>query len=309
MKKIVFIGGPTASGKTSIAVHLAKKFNGEIINADSRQIYKYLDIGTNKDGIKTFNTENSIEGVPIYLVSFLNPDKRYSVYDFKVQAIAHIEEILNKGKLPIIAGGTGLYIDSIIKNYKLVDAAPTEWRTELETKTLEELTQLLITKSNSQYLKLNVSDRQNPRRLIRLIEKLNSINNSPLNTLEYDYLFLYPKFNWEELVTKIEYRVEEIFKNGIVEETKKVLDLGFPQDSVALQGTGYKEVLMYINKEIDLAECINLVKISHRQYAKRQRTWFEGKGRGYDLKIVENLKDAESKLNNFINPLLDHQDY
>jgi len=299
MKKIVFIGGPTASGKTDLAVSIAQKFSGELINADSRQIYKYLDIGTNKGDIKNIKGNNYLQGIPIHLVSFLDPDKNYSVFDFKEAAVTLIEDIIVRGKLPIIVGGTGLYIDSIIKNYQLTTQQNTELRKELETKDLNELQQELITNNLNNYTRLNDSDRANKRRLVRLIEKLKPdyiINNVKS---DYDSLFLYPTYNWEDLVIKIETRVDLMFKEGIVEEVKHLITLGFSKNSIALQGTGYKEVLSLLDGNISLQECINLVKISHRQYAKRQRTWFEGEGRKYNLTNVENAQQAENKVNEF----------
>lgn len=305
MKKIVFIGGPTASGKTDLAVEIAKQFNGELINADSRQIYKYLDIGTNKDDITEQNGKFFIKNIPIHLVNFLNPDERYSVYDFKQAAIAQIEDIINRGRLPIIVGGTGLYIDSIIKDYPLEVNKNNELRTQLEAKNTNELQQILISEYAQEFEKLNKSDKSNPRRLVRLIEKLKSEGTQNSNNLQdkkvcnYDYIFLYPEYNVDELNQKIDKRVEQMFNEGIVEETLKVLDLGFPKDCIALQGTGYKEVIDLINKNITGKECIRLVKISHRQYAKRQRTWFEGIGRGYKLTKVENAQQAIEKVKEF----------
>lgn len=299
MEKIVIIGGLTASGKTALAVKLAKKYNGELINADSRQIYKYLDIGTNKDGIITTEQGSFIDKVPIHLVSFLEPNQRYSVYDFKSDAIKHIEDILSRKKLPIIVGGTGLYIDSIIKNYKLETTSSSAPRAELESKSLPELQQIANQDYPESYLALNKSDQSNKRRLIRLIER-QGINNISKEQSQYDYLFLYPKYTWKELLVKIETRVEEMFKEGLVAETQKVLDLGFTKNSVALQGIGYKQVIEYLERNFNSQKCIDLVKIAHRQYAKRQRTWFEGKSRNHDLNIIEDFEDAVKAVDNFL---------
>jgi tRNA dimethylallyltransferase len=301
MKKIVFIGGPTASGKTNIAVEIAKNFNGELINADSRQIYKYLDIGTNKGDIKNIDGKNYIDDIPIHLVSFLEPNIRYNVFDFKQSAINLIEDIINRGKLPIIVGGTGLYIDSIIKNYQLLEGN-TNLRADLEKMSTSELQTNLEKNFFEEFSKLNNSDKLNPRRLVRLLEKLHSPElNFSNNKIEYDYIFIYPEHNLELLLTTIENRVEQMFKNGIVSETKKVLDLGFSKDSVALQGTGYKQVIELLENKISGKKCIELVKTSHKQYAKRQITWFEGKGRNYLLKKVKSTNDAKQLVLDFLN--------
>ncbi|MBE0573563.1 tRNA (adenosine(37)-N6)-dimethylallyltransferase MiaA [Candidatus Dojkabacteria bacterium] len=299
MEKIVIIGGLTASGKTALAVKLAKKYNGELINADSRQIYKYLDIGTNKDGIITTEQGSFIDKVPIHLVSFLEPNQRYSVYDFKSDAIKHIEDILSRKKLPIIVGGTGLYIDSIIKNYKLETTSSSAPRAELESKSLPELQQIANQDYPESYLALNKSDQSNKRRLIRLIER-QGIHNISKEQSQYEYLFLYPKYTWKELLVKIETRVEGMFKEGLVAETKRVLNLGFSKNSVALQGIGYKQVIEYLEGNFNSQKCIDLVKIAHRQYAKRQRTWFEGKSRNYDLNIIGNFEDAVRAVDKFL---------
>lgn len=299
MKKIVFVGGPTASGKTDLAVNLAQKFNGELINADSRQVYKYLNIGTNKGDIKLQDNQYYLQDIPIHLISFLDPDKRFSVFEFKDAAIKLIDSIIEKGKLPIIVGGTGLYIDSIIKNYQLSGAQDLEMRKELEARSLAELQEILKSKHPENYENLNSSDKSNPQRIVRLIEKLSAKSKVETIDSHYDYVLLYPEYNWEELIKKISDRVEQMFKEGLIEEVKTVLNLGFNRDSVALTGTGYKEVIAMLDGAISLQKCIELVKISHRQYAKRQKTWFEGKGRGYNLIKIENAKQAEGIVNKF----------
>src|SRR5260221_6942110 len=222
MKKIIVIGGPTSSGKTKLAIEIAKKFNGELINADSRQIYKYLDIGTNKGDLRRRDVDvspsYSIDNIPVHLVSFLNPDERFSVYDYKILAEKTIADILNRGKVPIVVGGTGLYIDAIIKNYELLitdyELDP-EYRNQLNNLTVKELQIELQAQSPKLLAQLNDSDRNNPRRLIRIIEKSKSNESKAGKRLsafvDYDYLFLYPKYDWEELKSKIENRVEQMF--------------------------------------------------------------------------------------------------
>jgi tRNA dimethylallyltransferase len=329
MIKLIVIGGPTASGKTDLAVKIAKEFNGELINADSRQVYRYLDIGTNKGKVEVGSKKSEVNdqtyylnGILIHLISFLNPDEQFSVFDYKKLAEEKIEEITSRDKLPILVGGTGLYIDAVMKNYDLhsglnpgsnikVDSGK---RKELEGKSVEELQKILQTTNFELLTKLNNSDINNPRRLIRLIER-NSTKKSEISSRtksenKYETLFLYPSYDWEELKRKIENRVEQMFNlkaatsivapHNIVEETKKVLEMGFSKDSIALQGIGYREVLEYIDNKIDLPKCIELVKISHRQYAKRQKTWFESGGRGYELIKVTNFTEALDKVRSLL---------
>lgn len=282
MNKLIIVCGPTSSGKTALALKIAQESNGELVNADSRQIYKYLDIGTNKSH-QSSNVAPSGDEVPIHLLSFLNPDERFSVFEFKNLAEAKIDEIFSRGKQPILVGGTGLYIDSIVKNYQPeVNIEGSAKREKLEQLSLEELQAIASEMHILQ--ELNESDRQNPRRLVRLIEKG---GNPKINQdSKYEIEMIYPNFEWEDLKTRIENRVDEMFKEGIIEETKKVLEMGFSENSVALQGIGYREVMQFLQKEISLEQCIDRVKTAHKQYAKRQITWFEGKGRGYELKII-----------------------
>jgi tRNA dimethylallyltransferase len=300
-KKLIIIGGPTSSGKTDFAIQIAKKLSGELINADSRQIYKFLDIGTNK-GVLTKPPESSadnwlIKNTPIHLINFLDPDKRFSVYDYKIQAERKIHEIFERKKQPILVGGTGLYIDSLIKDYDLKENNyDPALRTKLENKTVKELLDILKTENLKLLTRLNESDRLNPRRLIRLIEK-SYLENISINTshesiklskkADYEILFLYPEYNWEALKARIDKRVEQMFREGLVDETKDVLNMGFKPNSVALQGIGYRQVLEYLDKKISLEQCIELVKTAYKQYARRQRTWFEGTNRKYNLTRVD----------------------
>lgn len=304
--KIPIVCGPTATGKTNFAIKLAKAKNGELINADSRQVYKYLDIGTNKgatDFKKNYilNIANEeltlplhvIEDIPIHLLSFLDPDKTFSVYNFQKYTYALIEKLLSENKLPIIVGGTGLYIDSLYKGYQLSNIR-NELKESLSLKSVDELQIMLQELDKQIFLKLNNSDSNNPRRLINLISKLQYANNNQItisNKQKYTFQLFYPKYNWEELKEKIHNRVETMFETGLIEETNKVLAMGFSTDSVGLQTMGYKEITAppatLLRKEKgnsyqkDLRYIIERVQIAHRQYARRQRTWFEGKGRGY----------------------------
>lgn len=287
--KIIIVAGPTSSGKTGFALKLANKLNGELINADSRQIYKYLDIGTNKGKLVTNKFgKKFLEGVPIHLIDFLEPDKRYNLFTFKREAEEKILEISKKGKTPIIVGGTGLYIDSVVKDYHDNSGLNNkETRLKLEAFSKENLQKEYLKLYKKNYL--NNSDFNNKRRLIRQIEKYNLRSNSVLEksdlfSTKYIIDFYYPVFELSELKKKIAIRVEEMFKEGLIEETQNVLKLGYAKNSIALQGIGYKEVLEYLDNKATLPETIKKVKTAHIKYAKRQITWFEGAGRNYKLK-------------------------
>lgn len=284
-KKIIVIGGPTASGKTAFAVHLAKKHNGELINADSRQIYKYLNIGTNKGKLKENNGIKTIDDVPIRIIDFLELNERYNLFQYKEAALNSIEEIFKKEHLPILVGGTGLYIDSVLRDYSIeTEVSDLAKRSKLEKLSIEELKAKFFQISTAP--KLNNSDLNNPRRLIRLIEKFDKgidLNNkSSQFTTKFDFVFYYPKYNLEDLKTRIEFRVEEMFKEGLIEETENALKL-FSKDSIPFKGIGYKEVIDFLDGKFNLKETIKQVQLAHIKYAKRQIIWFEGKGRNYPL--------------------------
>lgn len=292
------MAGPTASGKTDLAIKLAQEFNGEIINADSRQIYSGLDVGTNKGLLTTTNYHSFINGTDLqgfeleksgvigWLFSFLKPNEVFDVNQFQDYTNQLIEIITASGKLPIICGGTGLYIDALVKGYKLNSTKPNleirEQLNKLDTPTLfAKLTEL----DKEKALSLNNSDKHNPHRLIRAIEvamdKESEVKQENAEVVN-EYLILYPKFEKEDLYAKIDKRVPEMFAEGMVTETKIAIENGYA-DTEVLNGIGYKEVQQMLNNKIDEQTAIDLTAQAHRNYAKRQITWFEGKGRAYDL--------------------------
>jgi tRNA dimethylallyltransferase len=301
MQKIVIICGPTSSGKTSLALKVAKEFNAEIISADSRQVYRDLDIGTNK-GILRQDADNLWyqDGIAIHLVNIRNPSERYSVYDFQNDCEAKIDHIKSRGKNVLLVGGTGLYIDSIYRNYILTDS----FENKYDDLNVNELKALYQEKYPEEFQQLNYSDQNNPRRLSMHLSKLDAgveLNISADLGMNKDreYIFIYPEFNREELRQRIEARVDEMFNEGLVKETEEALK-NYGNDSVALRGIGYKEVVEYLDGKYSLEECIKFVKNSHNQYAKRQITWFEGIGRKYPLKRVASIDDTMELVRDFL---------
>lgn len=272
--KNLIIAGPTGSGKTELACKLAGKYSGELINVDSRQIYKYLDIGTNKGPISRKDNKVFINDKQIHLIDFLEPDQNYDLHQFILDTEDLIGVMKSNQITPIVVGGTGLYIDALVKGYKLdsqeVDEAQ---RDSLNKLSLEELKSLI---DESVIETLNNSDRNNPRRLIRIIEKSkNKKSDSKLIGGNFSYEIIYIDIQIEQLENKLEKRVLKMWQEGIVEEVKNVLNMGYSRDSVALQGIGYREVLMYLDNELTEEQCIERIHLSHRQYAKRQITWFQ----------------------------------
>ena len=278
MKPIVYvIGGPTASGKSKLAVELAKKVNGEIISADSMQIYKEMNIGTAK-----VNKEE-MQGVQHYLVDFVSPDERYSVSNFKKDAEKSIEEILEKGKTPIVVGGTGLYIDSLIYGIEFQnEEVDLEYREKLnkiaDEKGLESLYKKAQEIDPEAMKKISINDR---KRIIRVLEiyhktgktKTEQELQSRKNEVKYEYKVFAITMDREKLYERIEKRVDFMIEQGLIEEVKQILEKyhTFP---TAMQGLGYKEVVEYLKGSCTKEEMIEKIKKETRHYAKRQLTWF-----------------------------------
>ena len=278
MKPIVYvIGGPTASGKSKLAVELAKKVNGEIISADSMQIYKEMNIGTAK-----VNKEE-MQGVQHYLVDFVSPDERYSVSNFKKDAEKAIEEILEKGKTPIVVGGTGLYIDSLIYGIEFQnEEVDLEYREKLNKIADEKGLGSLYKKAQEidpeAMKKISINDR---KRIIRVLEiyhktgktKTEQELQSRKNEVKYEYKVFAITMDREKLYERIEKRIDFMIEQGLIEEVKQILEKyhTFP---TAMQGLGYKEVVEYLEGSCTKEEMIEKIKKETRHYAKRQLTWF-----------------------------------
>lgn len=314
---LIVVAGPTASGKTNYAVNLAKKINGLIINADSMQVYRGMDIGTNKGEVKklgdlgikilsiaklmTENEENEVEkdhskkvheinayeiensGVVGYMFDIIEPDEDFSVADYQTLTKELIIRVREDGKIPLLVGGTGLYIDSILKDYLLAKVEKDlELRVDSSTLSVEQLYDKLYEIAPKMALGLNESDRFNKRRLIRRIELAQMGNSKEVSNKMIPHIMYYPKFDRDFLYERINNRVEEMFNEGLVEEVKELLRKGF-KECKSMQGMGYKEVVEYLDGDITLDEAKTRMKQAHRNYASRQITWFENDRRGYNL--------------------------
>jgi len=275
--RVYVIGGPTASGKSNLAVELAKRINGEIISADSMQIYKDMDIGTAK-----INAEE-MQGIQHYMIDFLSPEERYSVSNFKKDAEKAIEEILDKGKTPIIVGGTGLYIDSLIYGIEFQEEEiDTEYRQELnqiaEKQGLEDLYNQALKIDPEAMQKISPNDK---KRIIRVLEiyhktgktKTETEKESRKNEVKYDYKVFAITMDREKLYSRIEKRVDKMIEQGLIEEVQNILKK-YSHFPTAMQGLGYKEVVEYLENKITKEEMIEKIKKETRHYAKRQLTWF-----------------------------------
>lgn len=276
-KELVIVAGPTASGKTRFAQLLARQIDGELVNADSRQVYKYMDIGTNK---------GKVTGTMFDIVT---PDQEFSLSDYLLQAQAAMADIRARGKQPIIVGGTGLYIDALIRGYRLAVPPDVELRAELAMLSADEMYQRLASVDPESAQRLNESDRHNPRRLVRALEKVTTMSGSQAATRNVTagststpYTMYYPIFDRDALFASIDVRVLAMIGEGLVEEVQNLIKRGYAQTK-PMQGMGYLEIMRYLKGEISLSAAIELIQQKHRQYARRQITWFEGQGRKYNL--------------------------
>lgn len=272
-QKIVVICGPTASGKTSLGIKLANKINGEIISCDSMQIYKKMDIGTAKPTIE--ERKQAIH----HLIDFVEPDERYSVADFKRDATKEIKEILSRGKMPILVGGTGLYINSLIYNIEFNEEKnDLEYRKSLENLSIGEIYNKALEIDKEATLKISKNDR---KRLSRILEIYHTTGKSKTELEKesrkkvlYDYRIYVLSMDRELLYQRIEKRVDMMIEEGLIDEVKNLLG-EYKEFPTSFQGLGYKEVVEYLDNKITKEEMIEKIKKETRHYAKRQLTWFK----------------------------------
>jgi tRNA dimethylallyltransferase len=275
MKKIIVISGPTASGKTQKAVQLCKDKNGEIISCDSRQVYKYLDIGSNKEGQIAGEGLREIDGILQHLTDIINPNQAYSAADFVKDADAKIDEIIKKGKLPIICGGTGLYIKALLYGLDIMPPANEQIRKKLKLLSKDELYEKLLN-IDPESAKKNIG---NTQRLIRALEvnivsgKNMSLHFKPKKA-RYDFIHYSLAVDRKSLYERINLRTLQMIEKGMIEETQKVLDMGFSKECFGLTGIGYRLVIKFLDKEITKKDLVEKFSIQTRHYAKRQTTWF-----------------------------------
>ena len=277
-QKLLVIGGPTAVGKTDLSIKLAKKLNGEIISADSMQIYKYMDIGSAKV------TEDEMDGINHYLIDVIKPDIPFSVADFKEHGDKALNDVISRGKLPIISGGTGLYINSLTCNMTFTEAEKDEdYRNHLENlaneKGNEYIHEMLKECDSISYKEIHYNNR---KRVIRALEVF-KLTNKPFSSYNagddfynsnYDVHYYVLTMDREKLYERINKRVDIMMEKGLLDECIKLREMGYTSDIQSMQGIGYKEVLYYLEGRISLEDAINMIKQGSRNYAKRQLTWF-----------------------------------
>lgn len=278
-KPLIILTGPTAVGKTKLSIALAKAVNGEIISADSMQVYQYMDIGSAK--IK----KEEMQGVPHYLIDVLKPEEEFHVVRFQEMAKQAMEEIYAKGKIPILTGGTGFYIQAVVKDIDFSEnTEKSEVRSRLEQlakdKGREYLHQKLLEVDPDSAQKIHAN---NVKRVIRALEYYEltgekiSLHNEREAAKESPYCYAYFVLNdlREKLYQRIDARVDEMLKEGLVQEVEKLSRMGYTRNMVSMQGLGYKEILAYLEGECSLEEAVYILKRDTRHFAKRQITWFK----------------------------------
>lgn len=305
MEKLLVICGPTGTGKTDIALTLAKKFSGEIVSADSRQVYKGMDIGTGKEFQNSeFRVQRSVgkwvvDEIPIYLYDVKKPDEKFSLAEYQQLALEKINEIYARGKLPILVGGTGLYIQAVTEGLKIPKAPPDQkLRDKLENKTLESLLQDLEQVDPDYFEKV---DKNNKRRIIRALEVYYQTGEA-FSSLQkkykvpFDVLKVGLTTDRELLYRKNDERVEKWFAGGLVEEVKNLLKT-YSIDLPAMTSLGYRQVASYIKGNLGLQEAKQRIKFELHGYIRRQLTWYKRDQSiyWYDV-VIENFENEVNQL-------------
>ena len=278
-QKLVVITGPTAVGKTKLSVELAKRIGGEIISADSMQVYKFMNIGTDKI------SPDKMEGVPHHLIDFLDPHEDFNVFIFQKLVKEAIADISSRGKIPIIVGGTGFYIQAVLYDIDFTETDEDEsYRHELEERAKSEGVHVL-------HEKLRAVDPQsaeaihenNSKRVIRALEyykktgkKISDHNvEQHEKTSPYDFKYFVLTDDRAVLYSRIEKRVDQMIEEGLEREVRELLEMDIPGDATSMQGLGYREMIGYLQGEYDLDRAVYLIKRNTRHFAKRQLTWFK----------------------------------
>ncbi len=292
-KKIIVILGPTASGKTGLSIKLSKKFKGEVVSADSRQVYKGMDIGTGKI------TKKETQGIPHYLLDVADPKKRFDVAQYKILADKAIEKIFNKGKIPFLVGGTGFYIQSIVDNIQILNVKP-DWklREKLEKKPLPELYRMLAKLDPARAHNI---DKNNPRRVIRALEIVLKSKRPimPLikNKPAFEVLLIGVKRPKKELKKLIEKRLLKRLDEGMISEIKKLHKSGVSWKRLEEFGLEYRYVAQYLQNKLSYGQMVWHLQKATEHYAKRQMTWFK---RDKRIKWIKDTKQAEKLVKKFL---------
>ncbi len=270
---LVMVTGPTASGKTSLAVSIAHRLNGEIISADSRQVYRGMDIGTGKDYDDYF-----IDGskIPFHLIDIAEPGYKYNVFEYQRDFFRVYKALRDRNVFPVVCGGSGMYADSIIKGYKMVEVPPdTGLRSRLENKTLEELSEILASMKSLH----NITDIDTKKRVIRAIEIEHYNRNRKAHKSQMpriNSLVIGVSLERDVRRQRITMRLKQRLKTGMIEEVKQIIDSGVDPEILIYYGLEYKYITLYLQGRLTYEKMVSDLEIAIHQFAKRQMTWFRG---------------------------------
>ena len=307
MQKMITILGPTASGKTPLAAALAQRIGGEIISADSRQVYRRMDIGTGKD-LADYRpvVDGSAVDIPYHLIDICEPGTKYNLFQYQQDFFDAYQDIRSRGVVPILCGGTGLYIEAVLKGYKLspVPQNP-ELRAQLEGKTLDELTQMLVElKAQNGSVMHNKTDVDSCQRAIRAIEIETYNLEHPVPRRELppvDSLIIGVNIDREARREKITRRLKARLEEGMIDEVRGLMAEGIPAEDLIYYGLEYKFVTEYIVGKTTYDEMFTRLEIAIHQFAKRQMTWFRGmERRGFKIHWIDALQPMEEKVNEIL---------
>lgn len=300
---LIVVAGPTASGKTGLAIDIANYTGGEIVNADSMQIYRYMDIGSAKP------TKEERAKAVHHMIDFLEPDSEYSVADYTEDAHKVIADIVSRGKMPVMCGGTGLYINSVVNDVSFGEVETDynlreELRKAAEEKGGEYLIEMLREFDPISAERLHPN---NLKRVIRAIEfyKLTGVpisehqEETKKQKSRYNPLMMCIEWDREVLYDRINKRVDMMLEGGLIDEVKKLRDMGYTKDLNSMQGIGYKEVMDYLDGKYTLDETVEIIKQSSRRYAKRQMTWFRRDERIHYLPSGNAFGEAKSLIDEY----------
>jgi tRNA dimethylallyltransferase len=291
---LLVITGPTASGKTSLAAAVAARIGGEVISADSRQVYRGMDIGTGKD-LDDYTVNGLV--IPVHLIDIADPGYKYNVFEYQHDFLKVYEDMLKRGKFPVVCGGSGMYIDSIVSGYKLVEVPPDrEMREELEKKPMEELTALLRSYKSLH----NVTDVDTKKRVIRAIEIEKYYSSQGSNVTSFPKvktLITAVNFDRDSRRKRISERLKERLGNGMVEEVRELMSRGITDEELIYYGLEYKYITFYLTGRLNYDEMFKTLETEIHRFAKRQMTWFRGMERkGIKIHWLDGCEPMEEKV-------------
>ena len=299
MKELITIIGPTASGKTALAAQVAYRLGTEIISGDSRQVYRRMDLGTGKD-LGDYVVQGVL--VPYHLIDIREPGTKYNVFEYQHDFHEAFAAIRAKGKVPVLCGGTGMYIEAVLKGYKLLDVPQNPaLRESLKGKSLAELEQILASYKTLH----NKTDVDSAQRAIRAIEIEEYYQTQAPDKHEYesiDSLIIGLDIDREARRAKISHRLRERLKEGMVDEVRALLESGIPAEDLIYYGLEYKYLTQYVIGQLDYDEMVRLLEIAIHQFAKRQMTWFRGmERRGFEIHWIDASLPMEEKVQQVMN--------